>query len=259
MRAFSSILLALSLAATSCAGGVPEGIAPSEPSPEGCEKTVDGNFTIGILYVPVKGKRATFEEEAIDGAFACTLNDGILHDPYNRTGAIVANRQFQFDGPPQAGSIYTGGWAVCKNNSLALGPSTIFWRCTSGGFMNLYDENVADQCIEATIQVQFASQPSSSSSSSTASSTRTSSSIASSSVSSSASLIPITAINGTQTTSVPSLNGTTFSSASITPSATATDSSGSAASSTGAAAPSRVPRKETFGAVIGILGAALML
>ena len=182
-----------------------------------------------------------------------------MHDPYNRTASIVANRQFQFDGPPQAGAIYTGGWAVCENNSLAFGPSTIFWRCTSGGFMNLYDENVADQCTEANIVVQFPSQPSSSSSSSVASSTRTSSSTAFSSASSSASLIPITAINGTQTTSVPSLNGTTFSSASVTASPTATDSSGSAPSSTGGAAPSRVPRKETFGAVIGILGAALML
>ncbi|KAF2873619.1 heat shock protein, partial [Massariosphaeria phaeospora] len=82
-----------------------------------------------------------------------TLEDGILHDPYGRTGAIVANYQFQFDGPPQAGSIYTGGFSVCENNTLAIGGSTLFYRCMSGEFGNLYDRSIGDQCREVNIAV----------------------------------------------------------------------------------------------------------
>jgi hypothetical protein len=79
------------------------------------------------------------------------LIDGILHDNFNRTGSIVANRQFQFDGPPQAGAIYTGGFSVCGNGSLALGASTVWYRCMSGEFGNLYDSWIGEQCSEVRI------------------------------------------------------------------------------------------------------------
>jgi hypothetical protein len=46
----------------------------------------------------------------------------------------------------QAGALFTGGWTLCSNGSLALGPSTIFYRCLSGDFYNLYDRNWAAQC-----------------------------------------------------------------------------------------------------------------
>ncbi|KAK1998903.1 hypothetical protein LX36DRAFT_656055 [Colletotrichum falcatum] len=75
-----------------------------------------------------------------------TLKDGILTDSKGRIGSIVSNFQFQFDGPPQAGVIYTSGWSVCTNGSLALGGSTTFFRCLSGNFWNLYDRNWAEQC-----------------------------------------------------------------------------------------------------------------
>ncbi|GKT44757.1 cell wall mannoprotein CIS3 [Colletotrichum spaethianum] len=45
-----------------------------------------------------------------------------------------------------AGVIYTSGFSVCTNGSLALGGSTTFYRCLSGNFWNLYDRNVAEQC-----------------------------------------------------------------------------------------------------------------
>ena len=75
-----------------------------------------------------------------------TLHDSVLKDTHERWGAIVANHQFQFDGPiPQAGTIYSAGWSI-KDGYLYLGDSNIFYQCLSGDFYNLYDENVAKQC-----------------------------------------------------------------------------------------------------------------
>lgn len=82
-----------------------------------------------------------------------TLADGVLKDSKGRTGYIAANYQFQFDGPPQAGAIYTSGWSVCGNGSLALGGQTTFYQCLSGDFYNLYNENWAPQCNAVTIDV----------------------------------------------------------------------------------------------------------
>lgn len=78
---------------------------------------------------------------------AMTLKDSILRDGAGRVGAIVSNRQFQFDGPPpQAGSIYAAGWSITQDGLLALGEGTEFFQCKSGDFYNLYDQNVAEQC-----------------------------------------------------------------------------------------------------------------
>lgn len=81
-----------------------------------------------------------------DGALLLKLSNGILSDAKGRTGYIASNYQFQFDGPPQAGAIYTAGFSVCGNDSLALGGSTTWWQCRSGDFYNLYDRNWAAQC-----------------------------------------------------------------------------------------------------------------
>lgn len=76
-----------------------------------------------------------------------TLKNSVLTDGKGRIGAIVSNRQFQFDGPPpQAGSIYAAGWSITDDGLLALGDSAIFFQCKSGDFYNLYDTNVAAQC-----------------------------------------------------------------------------------------------------------------
>ncbi|EER35090.1 protein PIR1 precursor [Candida tropicalis MYA-3404] len=82
-----------------------------------------------------------------------TLHDGVLKDSLNRWGSIVANRQFQFDGPiPQAGVIYSAGWSI-RNGYLYLGDSDVFYQCLSGDFYNLYDENVAAQCSAVKLSV----------------------------------------------------------------------------------------------------------
>ncbi|AJR71991.1 Cis3p [Saccharomyces cerevisiae YJM1460] len=81
------------------------------------------------------------------GTLELTLKDGVLTDGKGRIGSIVANRQFQFDGPPpQAGAIYAAGWSITEDGYLALGDSDVFYQCLSGNFYNLYDQNVAEQC-----------------------------------------------------------------------------------------------------------------
>ncbi|KAJ9668670.1 hypothetical protein H2201_001313 [Coniosporium apollinis] len=90
---------------------------------------------------------------ALNDTLALTLTDGVLKDRFGRTGYIASNFQFQFDNPPQAGAIYTAGFSVCANESLALGGSAKWWRCRSGEFYNLYDRWWAEQCEEIGIQV----------------------------------------------------------------------------------------------------------
>jgi hypothetical protein len=80
------------------------------------------------------------------GYLTLTLTGGQLKDAVGRTGYIAANYQFQFDAPPQTGAIYTGGFSVGSNGSLALGASAVFYECLSGSFYNLYDRSWAAQC-----------------------------------------------------------------------------------------------------------------
>ncbi len=131
-----------------------------------------------------------FEETcAADNSLVVKLNDGVLTDAKGRIGAIVANRQFQFDGPPpQAGTIYAKGWSIVPLDfeedlttqivadtgnkgkgkdikkdkkekrstswgKLALGGQTTFYRCLSGDFYNLYDESIGGQCSEVEFTV----------------------------------------------------------------------------------------------------------
>jgi hypothetical protein len=82
------------------------------------------------------------------------LSNSVLTDSKGRIGGIVANHQFQFDGPPsQAGTIYNSGWSVCTNGSLALGPSAIFYQCLSGTFYNLYNTPAGASCEAVIITV----------------------------------------------------------------------------------------------------------
>ncbi|KAH3900946.1 uncharacterized protein SCDLUD_002408 [Saccharomycodes ludwigii] len=88
-----------------------------------------------------------------NGTLSMTLNDGILKDSKDRIGSIVANRQFQFDGPPQAGAIYAKGWSITQEGNLAIGTEDVFYQCLSGDFYNLYDERIGGQCKAVHLEV----------------------------------------------------------------------------------------------------------
>lgn len=76
-----------------------------------------------------------------------------MTDAQGRTGYIAANYQFQFDEPAQTGAIYTAGFSVGANDSLALGGSAVFYQCLSGTFYNLYDRSWAPQCAPVLIEI----------------------------------------------------------------------------------------------------------
>lgn len=130
----------LSLAAAAAAQGVTDVIVPPGGGVAGCSSSRDGTFNLAVAKVAGMRKR----QQA--GILTLTLQDGILKDQAGRTAYIADNYQFQFDAPPQTGALSTAGYAVCGNNSLALGPSTVFYQCLSGDFYNLYDRNWAPQC-----------------------------------------------------------------------------------------------------------------
>ena len=87
------------------------------------------------------------------GTLEMNLKGGILTDGKGRIGSIVANRQFQFDGPPpQAGAIYAAGWSITPEGNLAIGDQDTFYQCLSGSFYNLYDEHIGTQCNAVHLQ-----------------------------------------------------------------------------------------------------------
>lgn len=106
----------------------------------------------------------TFDETCVaSDSLTISIENGQLRDSQGRVGAIVANQQFQFDGPPpQAGTIYAAGWAFVPASyagygekqsdtidygyKLALGNQTTFYKCLSGDFYNLYAASIGGQC-----------------------------------------------------------------------------------------------------------------
>lgn len=55
--------------------------------------------------------------------------------------------RFQFDAPPQNGSIYTSGFTICKDDMLLLGNQTVWWACDSESYANIYDSKFASYCV----------------------------------------------------------------------------------------------------------------
>jgi len=150
-------LAILAAVGSAVAQGVTDKLSPMSAAPDGCKSTVDGKFEIAILPLSTKTKRDSIQKRAPacsgQGILVSTLSDGIIKDALGRTGYIASNYQFQFDGPPQAGAIYTAGFSHCGNGSLALGDSAVFYQCKSGNFYNLYDRWWAAQCEPVEILV----------------------------------------------------------------------------------------------------------
>jgi len=145
MRAtFASVAGLVAIAAANpMPQGVTSAIAPSSSAPAGCVSTVAGTFEFQL--VETAGKRSV--EKRADTAAVLKLSNGILTDAQGRIGSIVANGQFQFDGPPaQAGAEYTAGWSVCPDNKIALGSQTTFYKCLTSNYYNIYDKSIGGQC-----------------------------------------------------------------------------------------------------------------
>jgi len=156
---FTFATIALAAASIVSAQGISSVITPTASAPAGCSTDYAGNFEITVVLPPSMKKRDVVQKRqsttcASDGTLVATLKGGVLTDAKGRIGEIVANRQFQFDGPPaQTGSIYTGGFSVCNNGSLAIGGQNIFYQCLSGSFYNLYDQSTGAQCEQVLIDI----------------------------------------------------------------------------------------------------------
>jgi len=153
---FSTLALALTGAAVVSAQAVTSAITPTGAAPAGCTGSVSGNFEITVYNTSTAATKRDLSKRAACGSagtLVITLKDGILTDNKARTGYIAENYQFQFDGPPQAGAKFTAGFSSCANSSLALGSSEVFYRCRSGSFYNLYNENWAPQCEAVAIGI----------------------------------------------------------------------------------------------------------
>jgi hypothetical protein len=149
-------LAALAGVAYAMPQAVTSAIAPTASAPAGCSSTYNGDFQITVINGTTVAKRDLNTRQAQcgkAGLLTVKLADGKLTDSQSRTGYIASNYQFQFDGPPQAGAIYTSGFSVCGNGSLALGGSNYFYQCKSGDFANLYDRSWAAQCEPVFINV----------------------------------------------------------------------------------------------------------
>jgi len=145
-------LASLALVASALANPMPQAVtsvvAPDASPPSGCATSHEGTFQITVVNVSDSAtKRSAEMKRQLAGILTLSLEDEELTDQAGRTGYIASNFQFQFDDPPQAGAIYTSGFSLCSNYSVALGGSTIFYQCWSGGFFNLYDREWADHCV----------------------------------------------------------------------------------------------------------------
>jgi len=153
---FTFAVLALAAAGANAASASYSIVSPTASAPAGCATSYSGSFEITVVLPSASKKRDLVARDtcATDGTLVATLTDGVLTDSKGRIGSIVANHQFQFDGPPpQAGFIYDAGWSVCSNGSLALGGSSVFYQCLSGDFYNLYDESTGSQCEQVIIDI----------------------------------------------------------------------------------------------------------
>lgn len=167
MKSFAVLALVGAVAAMPQPSAVTAAIAPSGTIPASCSTNYAGEFEISVVNASTVAKREVIAKRT---ALLLTLQNGILKDSDGRTGYIASNDQFQFDNPVQSGAIYTAGWSVCSNGTLALGDSAIFYECLSGTFYNLYDESQGAQCTPIFIDVIAVSGTTASSASSVATS-----------------------------------------------------------------------------------------
>lgn len=122
----------------------------------GCTGSYPSPFQYG--YKNLTGTKRS-EEIVKREELILTLKNGVLIDTESNSAEYVAsNKQIQA-GPPQAGEGASAGWAVCPNNSLALGATTIFWNCKTGQsadgpqFYNQFSESIRSDCYPVNLVI----------------------------------------------------------------------------------------------------------
>lgn len=143
-----AVLSSLALATLAAA----QAKAPSS-TPAGCSENYSGSFEISVTNVTSSAKRSlSARQDNNDITLVLTLQGGVLMDSKQRQGYIASNHQFQFNTPLQENALFTSGFSVCSNNTLAL-QSAIWYECLSGDFTNTYDESIGGQCYPVYLDV----------------------------------------------------------------------------------------------------------
>lgn len=147
----ASVLASMVSATNLWPTGVHPFVAPTATSSSAsdCVDYLAEEFALSAVYTVPPPAGFVKSNKAVSN-LGINLVNGTLIDTLNRLGSIVDNRQLQFDAYGQAGSIYTAGFQACgptNKRLLALGGSTTWYGCVSGNFMNLYDQNIAPQCV----------------------------------------------------------------------------------------------------------------
>lgn len=124
----------------------------SAQTPDGCSEDFDGTFEFNPVPISSPGS-GSYQRTTCTAEPYTTLKGGVLTDQCKRTGEIVANYQFQYDLHVQDIARNTGGFSVCKNNTLAIAGSAVFYHCLSGTFYNLYDESLGAQCSPVFLEI----------------------------------------------------------------------------------------------------------
>ncbi|RMZ86550.1 hypothetical protein DV736_g6230, partial [Chaetothyriales sp. CBS 134916] len=137
--------IVLALASLVLANAIPQAGNSTGTAPPGCFGSVPGTFHIAAQDTDSPSnlvKRNTL---------TLTLSNSVLKDQIGRTGYIASNYQFQFDNPPQPDALYSSGFYICSNGTLAHGSSNVWAQCRSGNFYNLYDRNWGEACNDVYI------------------------------------------------------------------------------------------------------------
>lgn len=161
----TSALSSIISAASSWPSGVHPGMMPpnTPAANETCVTSLNGMFILG--KVGMAAPSHDVDKMVIHTTIArLSLIDGNLIDSSNRIGDIASNGQFQFDGPPQVGVLYTAGFYACGSQGhrkLALGGSTTFYACNSDTFSNWYYKATGGLCsaVELAIVMHDQEQP----------------------------------------------------------------------------------------------------
>lgn len=150
-------LFGLALAATAYAQGVSEPQFPSgvngPPPKSNFPKNAFALSTVNVSDAGSATSQQYFNNNPVDCSNIypkISLTGSALTDQRGSTGSIVANDQFQFDGPPQAGVKVSAGWYRNDNATLALGTAgdaAVFYQCDSGNLVNLYRISIGKQCV----------------------------------------------------------------------------------------------------------------
>lgn len=121
------------------------------------QSTVDFKFEIATQNVTNPNPSVITNAECNTNPIITLTTGGVLTDQQGRRGEVVANQQFQFDVILQSGRKYDDGFSICSYSDGAVRlqhqGSDSFYSCLSGGFSNLYDSSIGNQCTAIYINI----------------------------------------------------------------------------------------------------------